>query len=191
MKNRRITLAAFLLIAVLVMGIGFAALSDNLFISGEATLATTAAQAEFDQDVYFTAAVVHKTTGSNKVEADSSTHDSAAINVDDADKANFNVRTLGKAGEYVTFKFTIKNDSEEFDANISLDTGFPSKSNDDAGIFEITYTVEDGVANEGPITCKAGQTVDVYITVSINASPDQNHTAAFNCNLTATSTDKT
>ena len=36
MKNRRIAIVSFLLIAVLVMGIGFASLTDNLFIKGEA-----------------------------------------------------------------------------------------------------------------------------------------------------------
>ena len=56
MKNRRITLAAFLLIAVLVMGIGFAAVTDNLEINGEASANTTEATKDFDADVYFSAA---------------------------------------------------------------------------------------------------------------------------------------
>ena len=53
MKKRRIAIVSFLMLAVLVMGIGFAALTDNLFIKGEANLETTVAQPIFDSKVYF------------------------------------------------------------------------------------------------------------------------------------------
>ena len=185
MKTRRIAIASFLLVAVLVMGIAYAALTDNLFIKGEASLATTSAQVNFDEDVYFQAAdVVEDTGGSN-----TATPDTVSIGQTDPDSATFYVKSLGNANESVTFWFTIKNDSEEFDAEISLDTGYPTTTVSE--MFTITYSiVNDGPANEGPIDVKAGQTATVYVTVVLKATPQANQTAAFNVNLTATSKDK-
>jgi len=185
MKTRRIAIASFLLVAVLVMGIAYAALTDNLFIKGEASLATTSAQVNFDEDVYFQAAdVVEETGGTN-----TSTPDSVVIGEKDPDSATFYVKSLGNAGESVTFWFTIKNDSEEFDAEVSLDANYPTTTVPE--MFTITYSIaNDGPANEGPIDVKAGQTATVYVTVVLKATPQANQTAAFNVNLTATSKDK-
>ena len=167
------------------MGIGFAALTDNLFIKGEATLATTSAQTDFDADVYFNAAEVVAGTGGTNT----ATPDSAVVGSTDKDSATFYVKSLGKKDETVTFKFTIQNDSTEFDAKITLDTGYPTTT-DDAN-FYITYSIEAGVAeNEGEIICKASNTVDVYVTVKLLNTPSENMSAAFNVNLTATSQPK-
>ena len=57
MKNRRIAIASFLLIAVLVMGIGFAALVDTLNITGTATFRPAAVvETDVDAAIYFTQA---------------------------------------------------------------------------------------------------------------------------------------
>ena len=185
MKNRRIVIVAFMLIAVLVMGIGYSALTDNLFIKGEASLITTSAQSNFDEDVYFSAATVVEKTGSNYVAG--TTEDSAVIGSTDNDSATFYVKTLGNKDEYVTFKFTITNNSAEFDASIALDTGYPQTTN---SAFTITYSTDaDSVVTDN-ITCAAGGTVDVYVTVTLNNTPSENTTSAFNVNLTATSAPK-
>lgn len=180
MKNRRIVIVAFLLVAVLVMGIGYAALSDNLFIKGEATLAATSAQASFEDDIYFKEVSVKSTTGT------AGKDDTIAIGATDNDSATFHIYSLGQKDEVVVFKFTIANDSTEFDAVVSLDSGFPTTT--DSTNFTITYSIaDDGTVNEGPITCPKSSTVDVYVTVLLKNSPTENQTAAFNVNLTATS----
>ena len=179
MKNRRTAIVAFMLIAVLIMGIAYANLTDNLFIKGEATLATTSAQTNFDADVYFDDADVKHSTGSN------ATADTVSVGQSDNDSATFYVKSLGNAGEYVVFSFIIKNDSTEFDASVSLDANNPSTT--DATNFTITYSIEEDVANEGPIVVEAGKTATVYVTVKLNHTPTTNMTAAFNVNLTATS----
>lgn len=191
MKNRRTVIASFLLIAVLVMGIGYAALTDNLFIKGEATLATTAAQSNFDEDVYF----VEKIDGVTVTKefecngTNTATPDSVVIGATDKDSATFYVKSLGNKGEYVVFQFTIKNDSEEFDAKITLDAGFPTTT--DANNFTITYSTQaTGDPVTGEVVCKAGGTLTVYVKVVLNNTPSENMTAAFNVNLTATSAPK-
>ena len=185
MKNRRTVIASFLLIAVLVMGIGYAALTDNLFIKGEATLATTSAQTNFDDDVYFVEAHELRCTGGNK----NTTPDSVVIGTTDKDSATFYVKSLGNKGEYVVFSFVIKNDSAEFDAKITLDAGFPTTT--DADNFTITYSTEDSETPvTGEVVCKAGGTLTVYVKVVLKNTPSENMTAAFNVNLTATSAPK-
>ena len=180
MKNRRIVIVAFLLVAVLVMGIGYAALTDNLFIKGEATLAATSAQSTFEEDIYFKDVDVLSTTGTV------ATADTVVIGATDNDSATFYIHSLGQKNEYVVFKFTIANDSDEFDAVVSLDAGFPTTT--DVNNFDITYSiVNDGTVNVGPITCLRASTVDVYVKVLLKNSPTENQTAAFNVNLTATS----
>ena len=185
MKNRRTVIASFLLIAVLVMGIGYAALTDNLFIKGEATLATTSAQTNFDQDVYFHAVAVVNSNGGNK----DTTPDSVVKGSTDPDSATFYVKSLGNKDEYVVFSFEIKNKSDEFDAVISLDDGFPTTT--DGNNFVITYSTQaTGDPVTGEVTCAAGGTVTVYVKVVLKNTPSANMTAAFNVNLTATSTPK-
>lgn len=184
MKKRRLVITTFLLLAVLVMGIGYAALTDNLFIKGEATLATTSAQSNFDEDVYFTTATVVSGTGGTNT----GTPDSASIGATDKDSATFYVKSLGNANESVQFKFTIQNDSTEFDANITLDTGYPTTT--DATNFTITYSIASDAANDAAIVCAAGDTVEVYVTVLLKNTPMENQSAAFNVNLTATSVPK-
>lgn len=184
MKNRRTVIASFLLIAVLVMGIGYAALTDNLFIKGEATLATTSAQTNFDDDVSFLEAHRGECNGTN-----TATPDSVVIGATDKDSATFYVKSLGNQGEFVVFSFVIQNKSTEFDANITLDAGFPTTT--DANNFTITYSTQaTGEPVTGAITCAAGGTVTVYVKVVLKNTPSENMTAAFNVNLTATSAPK-
>ena len=53
MKNRRLTIVAFLLVACLVVGFGYAQVSTTLRIDGGATIDHTGANAEFNGKVYF------------------------------------------------------------------------------------------------------------------------------------------
>ena len=189
MKKRRIVVSAFLLLAVLVMGIGFASLTDNLFIKGEAQISTTAAQQDFDADVYFIqegTGKVSNTGGSNAIPEGLS--ETATVGATDNDSVTFNIYSLGKQGEYVIFSFAIQNVSTEFDASISLDSGYPTTTN---SAFSISYSVdESGEGSTGPIVCAAGSTTTVYVKVTLTASPETNVTSAFNVNLTATSQPK-
>ncbi len=197
MKNRRIVIVSFLLIAVLMMGIAYAALTDNLFIKGEASLKTDVAQVEFDADVYFVSQCADSTHRSEKIAGNGTSSipegksESVVLGQSDPDSATFYVYSLGKADDYVVFSFVIQNDSTEYDAIISLDANNPSTTAPE--LFTIEYSVDnvDWVeANPGTspeTTCAAGENAVVYVKVTLNGTPDQNTTAAFNVNLTATS----
>ncbi len=194
MKTRRFTVVAFLLAAVMIIGIGFANLTDNLFIKGEAALSTTDARNAFDEDVYFIGennkpdGYTGDVTGlhTNAEEG----IDTNAVGATDNDSATFKVASLGIKDDWVMFKYVVRNDSEEFDAVISLDEGYPQTSGTNATCFKIEYTDENGAVTNQSVTCAAGGTAVLYVKVTLTATPETNLTAAFNVNLTATSTPK-
>lgn len=191
MKNRRLAITSFLLIAVLIMGIGFAAIADNLNIGGTARVTTDGTAKEFDSQVYFSNAVILKTTGT------SGNADTASVTGTEKDTVELKVHSLATMGQSVTFKMTITNESTQYDAVISLDAGMPNgtmtnpsgaKFND---YFNVTYsTSPDGVITSDIICpAKSGAnngTIDVYVTVTLVSSPLTTVDATFSSNLTAT-----
>lgn len=100
MKNRRIVVVAFLLAAVLLLGVGYAALSDTLDITGSADVDVAGLNAEFEEDVYFSGAV-----------ANEGSPNTASVNSDNNDKASFSAKSLKAKGDKATFTFTITNKS--------------------------------------------------------------------------------
>ena len=99
MKNRK-GLISLMLVAVLLLGIGYAALSDTLDITGSADVNQSAAEEAFNEDIFFSAAVANEAGNT------------ASVNADNNDKASFTAATLKGKGDKVTFTFTIKNDGD-------------------------------------------------------------------------------
>ena len=175
MKNRRTAIIAFLLCACLAIGAGYAALTDNLFIKGEATLATTEAQKLFDEDVYFTQAIVEDGTGGTSGSADT-----IAVGQTDNDSVTFNIKSLALKDESVSFLITIHNAGTcGYDAEIAIDDGQPTNTN--TKFFKIEYTTPNGT------TVLQGGDLVVKVTVTLLDNPAENTTAGFTVNLTATS----
>ena len=105
MKNRRIVLIAFMLVAALTMGIGFAAYSTTLAVHG--TTAVSAEAIDFTQDVKFAGV-----TSSN--EAFGTATGAGQI-------ATFTVNGMTAYNDQVTFTYTIANGSE-YPVNIEITT---------------------------------------------------------------------
>ena len=99
MKNRKIVVIAFLVVASLLLGIGYAALTDTLDITGSADVNVSDLEKEYEEDIYFSAAVANETGNT------------ASINGDNNDKASFSAKALVKKDDVATFTFTIQNDS--------------------------------------------------------------------------------
>lgn len=182
MKNRRIAIASFLLIAVLVMGIGFAAVADNLNIGGSARANSSQTATVFDEKVYFSAATKVAGNGS------SGETDSIEITGAQKDDITFRVYSLALVDQYTQFKITIKNESNQYDAVVTLDDGQPTGSIDKK--IKIEYSTKADSIDAGEIICPAEGTVDVYVTVTLLCSPDAELDATFTANLTATSKEK-
>ena len=106
MKNRKMILVAFMLVAVLVMGIGFAAYSTTLAIHG--TTSVSAEALEFTKDVQFT-----NVTTSNAA--------FGTATIGDGQNATFTVSGMTAYNDRVQFTYTIVNNSD-FDVNIDITT---------------------------------------------------------------------
>ena len=144
MKNRRNVVIAFMIVAVMLLGIGYAALSDTLDITGSADVNQSAAEEAFNEDVYFSAAVANEVGNT------------ASVNADNNDKASFTAATLKGKGDKVTFTFTIKNDGDvaavvtpKLNASLgntnpeyfSITSDWAGESRTLAAHSEITYTL--------------------------------------------------
>lgn len=178
MKNRKFIVVAFLIVAVMLLGVGYAALTDTLTIIGNAHIDIGEANETFDEKIYFSAAEATSSTGTG------STADVASCTTDDA---TFTANKLAVVNEQSVFTFTIKNDSN-VDAVISVNdtklSGAENPSNSNTDKFTVTYAYPDGMT-----IAKNGGTIDVVVTVTVREPVTAATSATFGIELTATSVD--
>ena len=142
MKNRKIVVIAFMLAAILTIGIGYAAYSTTLAIHG--TTAVSAEALEFTKDVQFTAV-----TSSNEA--------FGTATVGDGQTATFTVDGMTQYNDRVQFTYTITNASD-YDVTIDIST-HPTP----ASTSKCTVTTALS-AN----TITAGDSITATVTVVLN-----------------------
>ncbi len=162
-KTLQVVLIA--LIAVITLGIGYAAISAvNLVINGNATASVN--QENFK--VHFTQA--QSITGSTGASGTSS------IDTQDDTKAMFDVTGLTKEGDYAEAVYTVKNDSNGIGAEITLNL---DSSNTE--YFKVTETILDNKLQAGDSTTASVRvemiktpvtdSVSTSVTATLTASP--------------------
>ena len=167
MKKRNTTIFAFLLLAAVGIGVGYAALSQQFNVGGTVTLDKGQAQKEFTEEVifadiadadlkYFKA----DNTSKAKVEGDSAVLDAAKH------KVTWTVKTLAAKGEKATLSLTVLNQSD-VEATIQNITEWTNSSN---GLFSVT---DDLKTKDLTLSAKNGETVDsVTFTITIEMLKD-------------------
>ena len=170
MKNRK-GLIAFLVLAVMLLGVGYAALTDTLDITGSADVNQSAAEEAFNEDIYFSAAVANE---------DGNT---ASINADNNDKASFTAKTLKGKGDKVTFTFTIKNDGDVA-ATVTPKLN-ATLGNTNPEYFSLTSDW-DGASK----TLAAGGELTYTLTVELLKTPTETIAGSFLVELTAVSVEE-
>ena len=151
MKTKRTAVVAFLLCAIMAIGIGFAAISKNLEINGNANLGmdATGFSVEFVQD---------GCTPNDGV--------STIVVAEDRTVATFTVNGLKKAGQTVVGTFTIKNtSSEKYDAILgNPSVAFGTGTNPYRDYIEVTASAPAStrLSNEGE-----GSTTTFTVTVTL------------------------
>ncbi len=165
MKKRRTAIVAFLLIAVLTVAVGYAAINDTLYVTGTAKASSAEADEHFDELVHFDAE--NAPTGEGFT---------VTIKEDDLgdpdDTAVIAVTGLINKDDVLSIIIPIVNESQ-YDASLTLTT-----ENFTSGAFSFTYSVPD--------TIEANGTVDVRITVTLNETPfDADLTAGFSFDIDA------
>lgn len=170
MKNRRNIIVAFLLCACLIVGVGYAALTDTLDITGSADITLSTLEAEFNQDIYFTAAVANDEGNT------------ASVNNDNNDKASFTANNLAKKGDKATFTFTLTNDG-----NTDLDALITPKLDSEKGNTQPQYfNIYSDWQGEAKIL-EVGKTITYTVTVELIDTPQAALSGSFLIELVATS----
>lgn len=166
MKNRKRALVAFFLAAVLCLGVGYAAVTDILDIQGVANVNATAAEASFDEDIYFTNAVANGV----------GTPNTASINADNADKGTFTVNSLAGKGDKATFTFTIINKG---DLTADVTPAIVSHTNEEF------FAVSSDWQGATKTLAGSGATIDYTVTVELLKTPTTTIGSQFGIELTA------
>ena len=180
MKNRKRIVVAFMLVAVLLLGVGYAAVTTVLDIQGSVNVSATAAENEFNEDIYFEG-VVKDSEVVQTIAAGDGLGYTANINTNNNDKAQFTVTGIEKTGQSVAITYRIKNDSS-FNATVTL----KSKSNTNEKFGWDFYFGTDGVETA---TITADGTVDVTVVVSLDDQLNGADSSSFVIELNVTSID--
>ena len=200
MKNRRLIIVAFLVVAMLVTGVGYAALTGHLTVKGTATFNLDLAEDAFVQNLVFSDPTV---THSGSA-AGSQLIDVAEIG-DSEQIATFKVKTLAAQNEYCVFEYTLTNNGT-VDAILTIkalhDDGVTANPTQfshydvDVTIDNVAYLIKDDVQGSATFTLnhEEGQnSVTVIVTVTMNETPSASFVAdeTFALHIVATSADAT
>lgn len=158
-RNKKLLLAA-----ILLLGVGFAAVSTTLYINGNVGITTN----EADFDVRFTSATLDGTEIST-----------TAIS-EDGKTITYGTNDLSIVGDKSTLDFEVTNNSELYDAEVSIEcTASGEKSN--------YYTITKEVAS----TIVAKTTEAGKVEVELTTATVDDITESFTCTLTAQATERT
>ena len=195
MKNRKTVVVAFLLVCCMILGVGYAALTVDLNLAGNATFNPGQAQNEFTEDIYLGDSA--STVQSND-EAPGSTYNKTTKH-----SADLAVNSLALAGDYVTYTITVYNESVH-DANLSIKSLkiMGTEQTEDANVdglytgdvwlsTKVEYpsgsTIDAGTDNgNGSITPSS---IPVKITFTLLKNPTETVVRSINITFTATTTD--
>ncbi len=188
MKNRKVIVTAFLLVAVMLLGVGYAAVSDTLNFGGDATITDSQAQHEFDVDVRIEA--VSETNGGyfNYVS------DGPEINLEDdlvvdimgsgdnvQDVVDFQIFSLTDAGQSQVIWFKVVNDSAH-DATLHGSTITENGTHD---YFDSEYVIYAADGSTVTDTLPAGGEVLVKLTITLKGTPSDTYQGNFSFVITA------
>ena len=175
MKNRRFLITAFLCVAMLVVGVGYALVTDTLDISGTGTIDQTQAESSFREDVYFSGVVLNGQVKSEVVAGDNQKY-TANINPNNDNKAAFTVNGLAGAGEFTEITFRIENKGD-LDAKLYVKSVYNSNQT----YFNVQYfvggvelDVADTQNSFADLAAKSGDvngSVDLVIKITVLETP--------------------
>ena len=187
MKNRKKVVVAFMLCAVMLLSVGYAAFTDTLTIVGTIVADLKQAEINYDANVYFSDVKFLESSSTGDKSQDSV----GGIGTDDA---TFGIHSLAVLGESAKVQFTIAND-----ANVPVTVTMPEKrlsetdnnSNTNPTIFKIVYTYNGNVIdiNTTNIEIPSKGTVDIIATVTVVGPITQQTGSTFGLDLQVTTND--
>ena len=171
MKKRRTTIIALLLVAALALGIGYASLADDLFITGSAKVLADNAEDAFAADVYFTKAVMSAEKGTAVIGNDNNGEASDKVTITVNDNA------LAGQGDSVICALEISNVGD-LDAVVKLNSiNVPNSE-----FFKVTTSWGANVEQ----ALGAGETLDLTVTITVLKTPTVDVETTFDLSFVAT-----
>lgn len=191
MKNRKVIVTAFLLVAVMLLGIGYAAVSDTLNFGGDATISGDQAQHEFDVDVRIAAVsetnsgyVSYNPAGPEIDIPDDITVDIMGSGDNEQDVVDFQIFNLSDAGDTQVIWFKVTNTSAH-DANL---TGSTITENGTHDYFDSSYVIYAADGSTETTVLPANSEVLVKLTITVKATPTELYQGNFSFVITAEAT---
>ncbi len=174
MKNRKIVLVAFMLIAVMLLGIGFAELTDTLSINGTLETDITQSQNAFDDGLYISATSIVTDDTGNK----------AASQINEGrDEATITAHHFTTEGQTVVVKYTIKNDCTDFTATVTPAVANASVTVENGEehdpIFSVSWSWSNTETDIAAKTLAPGESQDFWVKITLDVAPDAVHSATF------------
>ena len=168
MKKRNTTIFAFLLLAAVGMGVGYAAFSQPFSVGGTIKVNTSEAEQEFQKEIIFSAASAE----TDKADANKA-NVSESITLDAAKHiATLEVANLQAKGDICTVQLTVENNSD-LPAVIS---GYTLTDTADTSLFKIT--VQDTLKNGATIDADGG-TLPFTVTIEMLKDPVKTESYSF------------
>lgn len=186
MKNKRNVLIAFILICCLCLSIGYAALTDTLYIDGNVSLnvvsnpddpadPTTPFEKDFNDDVHFTNSSNAQVAVISQ-DKDGDAQDLLTITVPD--------NAFSPTVKTVSYTVDIINESTDYDASVVLNESGTGKTSGNNFSYEVKWT--DGATGAKTIAKNNG-TANVTITITLITTPTADiSTETFTVTYTAT-----
>lgn len=161
-RDTKIIVGVILLLAIVLVAVGYAAISNiQLNITGD--VQATPEQTNFVVEFSGTPT----TSDDTKVTAE--------LNQSDPLKATMNVTGLSAAGDTVTATYTIENKSPDLSAALSA-----TETNSNTEYFEVSHNIAE------PSTIDAGETTTITVTVKLIKTPvDTDETTSIGVTITA------
>ncbi len=192
MKNKRFVIVAIVLVAVICLGVAFAALVDEMSFGGSVGVNKDIANADFNSDVHFDTAAGK--VPSAELPASAKAGETVALQITSAANSDANdhleitvpAGILNFTGEEVVVTAYIINQSDEFDAKVTLPT---SVTNDDGGLCDVTCKfVGNNNASLSEKVIEKGASEPIYVTIKLKqtVTGDTPVSGTFNVSFSAT-----
>lgn len=191
MKNRKVIVTAFLLVAVMILGVGYAAVYDDLNFSGDALLSTDQVQHEFDADVKIVAVSEDNSDwhAYNATEAEINLADDLEVDImgsgdNEQDIVDFQIYNLTDKDDYQVIWFKVENASAHA-ASLAKSEITESGSLVGADYFTAVYEIYETDGTTVTDTLPANGTVLVKLTVTLKDTPADTYKANFSFSINA------
>ncbi len=163
MKNKRNVIVAFLLVAALCLGIGYAAITDDLYVAGTLNAQSNDFTDDVNDDIYFTTAAISTTSTADSTNNKATAVIGADKNEHANDQLTITVSDSAFTAQDQTLVVTVKVHNANTAQTASVAFGTPAVSSD---CFSVTVTTDNNST-----TVPAGGDLDCTITITLVKIP--------------------